>query len=190
MSDIDSMMEDDAETGTDVRIPSDVELEELRKMVQRQIDTEEAIAEAKTGLKQLEAACRNLSEKVIPEAMAVFGMSALKTSDGLSVTIKDEIYASIKKDNQEEAYRWLRANNFDAIIKNEIKVPFNKGQDEDAMKLMHILNNNGFDSWSARESVHPQTLRGFIKEQLEKGEDIPLSLFGAFLFQKTIIKQP
>jgi len=40
-----------------------------------------------------------------------------------------------------------------------------------------------------REWVEPSTLRAFIREQHEAGKKLPMDLLGAFVGQKTTIKE-
>jgi hypothetical protein len=39
-----------------------------------------------------------------------------------------------------------------------------------------------------KEDIHWQTLRGFVKEQVEKGNAIPSDLFGLYVANRTKIK--
>jgi hypothetical protein len=43
-------------------------------------------------------------------------------------------------------------------------------------------------NYSDKEGVHAQTLKAFIKEQMAKGVDVPLELFGAYPYSKAVIK--
>ena len=38
-----------------------------------------------------------------------------------------------------------------------------------------------------KETVHAMTLRAFIKERVESGDDFPMELFGAYVGQRAII---
>jgi len=49
------------------------------------------------------------------------------------------------------------------------------------------LNKEGYES-SQREWVEPSTLRAFIREQHESGKKLPMDLLGAYVGQKTTIK--
>jgi hypothetical protein len=49
------------------------------------------------------------------------------------------------------------------------------------------LNDKGYQSMQ-REWVEPSTLRAFIREQHEAGKQLPMDLLGAFVGQKTTIK--
>ena len=53
--------------------------------------------------------------------------------------------------------------------------------------LINTLNEKGFQS-SQREWVEPSTLRAFIREQHEAGNQLPMDLLGAYVGQKTTIK--
>ena len=38
-----------------------------------------------------------------------------------------------------------------------------------------------------KTAVHPQTLRAFVKERVEEGDDFPMELFGAYVGQRAVI---
>ena len=40
-----------------------------------------------------------------------------------------------------------------------------------------------------KTDIHPQTLRAFVKERVENGDDFPMELFGAYVGQRAIIKR-
>ena len=40
-----------------------------------------------------------------------------------------------------------------------------------------------------RQSIHPSTLKAFVKEQLTTGKDIPSEPFGIYIGSKAIIKK-
>jgi len=52
---------------------------------------------------------------------------------------------------------------------------------------MSHLSDQGYQS-SQREWVEPSTLRAFIREQHEAGSKLPMDLLGAYVGQKTTIK--
>ena len=63
-----------------------------------------------------------------------------------------------------------------------------RNEDEKAKGLLEHLNKEGYES-SQREWVEPSTLRAFIREQHEAGKALPMDLLGAFVGQKTTIKE-
>ena len=52
---------------------------------------------------------------------------------------------------------------------------------------MSDLSDKGLEP-AQREWVEPSTLRAFIREQHEAGNALPMDLLGAFVGQKTTIK--
>ena len=47
-------------------------------------------------------------------------------------------------------------------------------------KMMEQYSAMGWTNYKLKEAVHPQTLKAFVREQVEKGSDIPVSLFNIF----------
>ena len=58
---------------------------------------------------------------------------------------------------------------FSCFVKNEVKSSFGKGENDDAQFLMNILDKNNLN-YENRRHVHPSSLKGFVKEQVEKGK--------------------
>ena len=107
--------------------------------------------------------------------------------DGVTIEVKPFVSASISKANREEAYQWLMDNGHGDIIKNLVSVDV--GKDSEQAKLaLDVLRNAGLEP-SNDKKVHPQTLKAFVREQVEKGTPIPLELLGAYLGQKATIKR-
>jgi hypothetical protein len=65
--------------------------------------------------------------------------------DGVTVTRKMMVHASIPVDRKEEAISWLRDNNLDDIIKNDVSLSFGKGEDNVAGDVVGLLQERGFD---------------------------------------------
>ena len=108
--------------------------------------------------------------------------------DGLTVTKKQIVAASIPVDKREEAFAWLRQRNLDHIIKNDVICSFQKGQDNLAKSTVAMLKEKGFDP-NIKTHIHPQTLKGFLKTRIEEGQEIDLDLFGAFLSNTVDIRR-
>ena len=69
-----------------------------------------------------------LSTENIPALMDEMGMDRVDV-DGLTVSRKMIVHASIPSDRKEEAFAWLRENGLDDIIKNDVTCSFGKGED-------------------------------------------------------------
>ena len=131
---------------------------------------------------------KQLSENVLPNLFAEVGLSELKLADGRLIKIGNYYGASIKEDKKQAAYSWLRNNGFGDLIKNQVSCSFGRDEDEKARGLIQTLDEQGYQS-SQREWVEPSTLRAFIREQHEAGNALPMDLLGAFVGQKTTIKE-
>ena len=63
----------------------------------------------------------------IPELFRHLQQLEVKLLDGSSIKIESFYSATIKLEDREEAYQWLRDHNYGDIIKNEVKVGFQSG---------------------------------------------------------------
>ena len=61
-------------------------------------------------------------------------------------------------------------------------------KENDTNQAISALTSLGLEPID-KEQVHPQTLKAFVREQVESGKPFPLELFGAFLGQKATIKK-
>ena len=113
-------------------------------------------------------------------------MSEGKLVDGTKITVQQFYNASIPKDKTDEAFKWLRDNDHADLIKNTISCDFGRGEDGDAKILKESLTNSGL-SFTDKVGVHPQTLKAFVREQVESGQKLPLDLLGVYIGQKTKI---
>ena len=151
-------------------------------------DTDKEIEQIEDQLKKKKDYKKHLSENVLPNLFAEVGLSELKLADGRHLKVTNFYGASIKAEKKANAYRWLRNNGFGDLIKNQVSCSFGKDEDSKASGLVSKLNELGYDS-DTREWVEPSTLRAFIREQHEAGNALPMDLLGAFVGQKTTIKE-
>jgi hypothetical protein len=162
-------------------------LTQIANLAKRQQEAERAVLDKENELKEAEAELKLVQEDLLPSAMAEAGMKAFTLDNGAKITIKDDVAVSVPADKKSEAYAWLRTNDFGDLIKNTVAIDFGRGEDEKAEHLKEHCQEQGI-SYSDKESVHAQTLKAFIKEQMANGKDIPLELFGAFPYSKAVIK--
>ena len=150
-------------------------------------ETEEEIAQLKSQLKKKEDYITKLSEQVLPTLFSEVGLSELKLSDGRKLKVSEYFRASIKAENRQLAYTWLRDNGFGDLVKNQVTCSFGRNEDEKASSLISDLSERGLEP-AQREWVEPSTLRAFVREQYESGKEIPMDLLGAYIGHKTTIK--
>lgn len=147
-----------------------------------------SVPELEEALKLRKVTLQTIKESSLPNALEAFGLSEVKLLDGSKVTVKDEVYSAITEENKPAAFSWLEKTGNDGIIKNEFKVPFGKGQDSEAKELESILREHGI-SYSSSRSIHYQTLRAFVKQQLEGGKPIPSDIFSIHVKKVATIKR-
>lgn len=168
--------------------PTTDELTELAALAQAQLDLEMRIATVEAQVEELKEKLRVVQEQQIPDAMASIGMKKFTLSNGYSITIREDVYASIRKDYLHEAVSWLDQQGLGDIVKDSVDVKFGRGDADKAKRLMDYCIKNG---WAASEklSVHPQTLKAVVKEQLAHGIEFPEEFFSVGPLNKAIIKR-
>ena len=166
---------------------ADNDLAGVSAMARRAKELEKEIKDLESVVKERADQYRKLTEESIPEAMTGLGMKSFKLADGSSIEVKPFYSASISAERKAEAFKWLRDNGFDDIIKNTVSVRFGRGEDELCARLLNLLGQQGFPADQA-EKVEPMTLKAWVKEQVERGNAFPAELFGAYIGQKATIK--
>lgn len=160
---------------------------QLSDLVRALRNVEQQIDDAENHLKALKQEKHKLSVENIPALMDEMGVERLDV-DGLTVERKMMVHASIPQDRKDEAFAWLRENNLDDIIKNDVTCSFGKGQDNLAGDVVGILSDRGFEP-KTKTHVHPSTLKAFVKERVTDGKPIDLDMFGAFIANAAQIRR-
>ena len=151
------------------------------------LDIQKKISTAEEEMKKLKEVETTLSEQTIPNLMQQAGISMLKLADGSSVEVKPFYSARIPASKSEQAFDWLRANGHGDMIKNQVSLEFGMRQDNEAKAFVEELKQKGL-AVQQKTSVHPSTLRGFVREQIQDlGKDVPAELFGTYVANKTKI---
>lgn len=160
---------------------------QLSGHVRQMRSLEDEIADAENHIKALKQQKHSLATEIIPNLMDEMGIERLDV-DGVSVVRKNIVHASIPASRRDEAFEWLRVNGCDDIIKNDIVCSFTKGQDNEAGHVVGMLREQGYMP-EQKTQVHPMTLKAFVRERLESGQEIDLDLFGAYILNTAEIKR-
>jgi len=163
-------------------------LQTISVLAETQLELEEGIEEKQNELKVLKEKHRRISEEQLPDALMEVGVSEFKLKDGTKISTATYYSARITPDTKEDAFSWLRGNNFADLIKNTVSVSFGRDEDEIAQILLNELNGQGLNT-TQKEWVEPMTLKAFVREQVEKGADLPHNTFNIFIGQRTKIKR-
>ncbi len=173
-------------TGEDI---ADDKLASIATLAQQQIRLENKIEDLEKVISTLKEELLTISQSVLPDAMAEIGLSEFKLTDGSKVSTKPYYSCKIADDKMVEALLWLRKNNHSDIIKNNVTVSFGMGEDKKATNLVNSLTLEGFNP-EQKIFVHPQTLKSFVREQVESQKPLPMDLFGVTIGKITKITPP
>lgn len=157
---------------------SDGEIHRIAELANKQLELERKVVSLEAQLKEAKETLRAVQEHDLPDALAEAGVSEIRLADGSRVKVEPFVTAHISKAKQEEAHQWLIDNGHGDIIKREVSCAFGKG-DNNYEKVIQAINAIGLNP-SLKEGVHHMTLKGFAKEQMEAGSDIPVDLFGLY----------
>ena len=147
---------------------------------------EDQMLNMEKDLKKLKEEADKIGSEIIPSLLAEQGLASLKLADGSSVDIRKSYNCTIKKDQMESAFEWLRNNGLGDIIKNEVAVQFGKGEDNKAEQLLNLAVQEGYEP-SQKQKVEPMTLKALYRERVEAGLDMPSQFFNVFIKDQTKI---
>ena len=167
---------------------SDGELSIVSSLANKQLQLATEVAELEANLKAKKEELRLTSEQELPDAMQAAGLTQIKLNSGENISINEFYNAHISKANQEKAYEWLMQNGHEGLIKNEVLLKFGREESLVVDETVSALQARGL-SPQVRQSVHPSTLKAFVKEQFTSGNDIPTEPFGIYIGTKAIIKK-
>jgi len=167
---------------------SDGELSIVSNLANKQLKLATELKQLEVDLKAKKEELRLTSEQELPDAMQAAGLTQIVLSTGEKISINEFYNAHISKANQEVAYQWLIKNGHAGLIKNEVLLKFDRGEDEKVAQTVSALQARGL-SPNVRQSVHHSSLKAFVKEQFTAGNDIPTEPFGIYIGTKAIIKK-
>jgi hypothetical protein len=147
---------------------------------------EDQLVNMEKDMKKIKEQADKIGSEIIPNLLAEQGLASLKLADGSSVDIKKSYNCTIKKDQLESAFEWLRNNGLGDIIKNEVAVQFGKGEDNKAEQLLGLAVREGYEP-SQKQKVEPMTLKALFRERIEAGLDMPSEFFHTFVKDQTKI---
>jgi len=167
---------------------TDGELTIVSDLANKQLKLATEVSELEADLKAKKEELRLTSEQELPDAMQQAGLTQITLSSGEKISINEFYNAHISKANQEKAYEWLATNGHEGLIKNEVLLKFGREETEVVDQTVSALQSRGL-SPEVRQSVHPSTLKAFVKEQITTGNDIPTEPFGIYIGTKATIKK-
>lgn len=163
------------------------ELSALRNEVEKMRLLSTEIRDLEERLKTKQRELDHLSMEIIPEMFETVGLSEIRLSDGSKVTITSRFFGKISDENLQAAHDYLENVGSGALVKRQMSIDLGKTERERADEVRDALSAIGVTP-AEKESVHPQTLYKFIREQMEAGvADFPQEVFGVFRKTETKI---
>lgn len=161
--------------------PGDNSLAALRALAVSCKEAELRVQQLEIDLAKAKEEYELLADRQLPELMDELGIPSFETKDGLKISIKETVRASMGRSDAEKARAldWLDRNGFGAIVKRTVEVPFSRDSQQDAEELANELVESGYEASFSRK-VESSTLRAFIVERLQAGEEVPMDLFKVF----------
>ena len=183
MSNINDMFEQDAGA---LQVKNE-DLSSVGALAKRAKELEKEIEEIDTTLAERKNQYRKLLEETIPAMLQELGLTKFSMTDGSEITVKPFYSASIPEDKRAQASEWLREHGYDDIIKNTVSVRFGRNEDQLCDTLLNQLREQNYPVEQAQK-IEPQTLKAWVREQVERGREFPTELFGVYVGHKATIK--
>lgn len=125
-------------------------------------------------LESTNKAIKQIEEVTLPALMDEAGVPEL-VLDKQKIVVSNEVYPNVKKEVLPSFLAWLRKHKFGALIKNQVVVSFGMGEDAKAV-LFAVAAMKKKLNVDQKQSVHPSTLKSWVKEQQEKKAPLPAML--------------
>ena len=165
----------------------DDKLSTLAELAAQEVREQEAIEQLEQQLKEAKGRLHKMKTEIIPDYMDELGIESFTLTNGATIKVEPFYQCSIPKARRDEAFQWLTEHGYDDLIKVNVTVTFGKSQYREACELAENITDQGYPV-APQLSVHPMTLKGWIRSMSEEGEEFPLDLFGAFIGRTTKIK--
>lgn len=159
--------------------------QQIAKLVKTQLDLEEQVARHEEKLKEAKTLLDVFASTTFPDYLLQEGIDEITLFDGTKVKRQQVIAAKVTQANAPVAFKWLRDNDHGDMIKEALIVSEKEAMDE-ARRYMENLRIP-FDT---KETIHPQTLKAWVREMLEKGAKFPLKTFSVFVGNKSVVTEP
>ena len=186
MSDVYSLFEEEAANPQAFNKVSEEETSKLSSLIRQSIDLGKEVELAEKHLKDLQYKKRTIDEEDIPSLMEELGVESL-TVDGNKISVDKFVSARIPEHKKAEAFAFLRSIGEADIIKNEVVVQFGMGQDNVAGAVLDDLSKQGLNP-AQKTHIHPMTLRTWVKNRIENGQEVDFDTFGVYVGNRAKIK--
>src|SRR6185312_13633074 len=172
-----------------------------RKLARLQMEVDDL----EQRLKDKKAELRLFAFDTMPELMRSEHISDLGLDNGYRLEL-DEVFeanlpakSTIEKADEDEqpallkrfqdGIKWLLKNKADDIIKNRLTIDLGKDSKKETEAILAIAKKLRVPV-DQSQTVHPGTLKKYLKEKLAKGANVPLETFAVQVGQRAKIIAP
>lgn len=170
----------------EVSAPTDEQLKLITALAQEQLRLEKELKQAEEHVANVSRRLFKVQQVDLPDAMAAAGCRAFTLTSGQSIKVEDGISATLTEPRRQAACDWLKENGFGDIVKEQLALEFDRGQEAQVQQVVEYLVGIGYVP-AVKTTVNTGTLKALIREQLEAGREIPLDLLGAHQWKKAKI---
>lgn len=163
----------------------------LGKLVKQAADLARKMREHEEALEKLSGEFRAITERTLPEEMALSGCERFTGKDGSIIEIKDFINGSVPKDEERrnKAFDWLKKNGAEDLIRLAVAFNLDPSQKKAQKAVIAFAKKSGL-TYDAAFKVHPQSLYAFVRERLDSGEQVPVDTLGLYVGKVAKITLP
>lgn len=163
----------------DIEIPKD--LGSVTRLAGQLVKATERVKRIEAQLATAKEVMDKVAKETLPDAFKALKIKTLGF-EGHTLELKDWVSASIPVEHKAAAHAWLRAEEYDDILKNIWTASFARGKDEQFKAFQDYASKwNGYAQGGVTvetaTGVHPQTLVKFVKERMAEGVALPVELF-------------
>ena len=155
------------------------ELQALIRKCNELKELSDLIKDKDAEIARLQEQEKELSLVTIPRMMESLGIDELGFANGCKVSLKEEIFASIRKDLMPSVVAWLREKNMAGMVKTECFIPPEQAAVARAASIPVTESH----------SIHHQTLKSFVKEQMALDPTFPKDMFGVSQRDVAVMKR-
>lgn len=165
------------------------QLKTLREMIAKVRQLENEKTKITEHLQSIAKDLNQYYQTKLPELFTLCGTNLIgleKEGDLPAVQAKlvpyysANIAAGWELERKKAAFKWLTDNKFGDLIKTEISLTFNREDHDKAQIVFNELTSDKTLNADMKESVNSKTLTAWLKEQIEKYNNVPpLDIIGA-----------
>ena len=150
------------------------------KLSKKLVAQSKIVNDLTSALKEESKKLNKIQFEDLPELMNELDLVSTEIEvDGLVFKLSkaEKYFASITKDKKPFIIKWFRDNKHTGLIKNEIIAQVGKGKDNVAADVCAYIEKAGLDV-TREENVHTGSFKALIKDDINKGKNVPLEELG------------